>query len=666
MFPHGGPCSEEGRLRGLGAGWKKCSAEADYVDILSGDIFPWPPFVRSERNPPVRAESGQRVPARGARIEDEGEIRQSVPDWSASPEFIVIEIRLLGPFRALSPLKGDITPHSRRAQALLAMVALSEYGERSRGWLQSKLWSDRPAAQAAASLRQELSRLRRLIGSEHLLTEGDRVSLRDVRVDVLDLVNSGSVVADFIAAEVPDLLEGLDIRDEAFEEWLRLERAHWRERVEVLPRDPGTGGRPAETVPGEPVTRPPPRWIAPGSLPAQPRLPTLGILPCVVRTGDERLAPVGELFCDLISKVLIENGTYAVFDFRDLRREFSESVDARTNPTSGPDLLLSVRLNQIASMVEVAVGVRRVDDGRLIWTQSFASDPTDQTLFNGEWASVFVNQAVEAIELWLLKNIENEKLCASRLTLAAAHRVFTISDSDLDWAERQLGAAFELERSPLQLAWLALLECVRHGERLTDRPQESAERVRDYTARALEIERGNSLALSLLGHANAFVLRNYDLADELIAEAIRINPHRAVTWDAHAMLQIYAGDTAAGHRSARRAKSLGRYSPYAFWYEASCAIGATLVGRHEEAVRHGGIVLAQRPDFRPTLRHQIASLALCGRVAEAQQVYRELRRLEPDFSLQKLRADGYPTPSTDSIAMIEAGLTKAGVEGRAP
>ena len=144
----------------------------------------------------------------------------------------VLELRLLGPVRVFSDLSGDVTPTGRRAQALLAMVALSEHGERTRSWIQSKLWSDRPQEQGSASLRQELSRLRRLLGTQHVVTEADRVALRNVRVDVLEIVNAGSGAHGFVAAEVPDLLEGLEIRDEAFEDWLRLERFHWRERIE--------------------------------------------------------------------------------------------------------------------------------------------------------------------------------------------------------------------------------------------------------------------------------------------------------------------------------------------------------------------------------------------------------------------------------------------------
>jgi tetratricopeptide (TPR) repeat protein len=157
------------------------------------------------------------------------------------------------------------------------------------------------------------------------------------------------------------------------------------------------------------------------------------------------------------------------------------------------------------------------------------------------------------------------------------------------------------------------------------------------------------------------VLRDYAVAEDLISESLRINPHRAAGWDARAMLNFYTGDLEDGYSAAQRARALGRFSPYAFWYEASCGIGASMLGRHADAIRHGSLVLAQRPDFKPMIRHLLASFALQGEMAEAQKLYQRWQVLEEDISIAKLRDAGYPVPNRDSIAMIERGLIKAGV-----
>lgn len=73
-------------------------------------------------------------------------------------------LSLLGPFR-LSELGGaPVTISSKKSIALVAMLATSPNGERTRAWLQERLWGSRGDAQARASMRRELSNLRMGLG----------------------------------------------------------------------------------------------------------------------------------------------------------------------------------------------------------------------------------------------------------------------------------------------------------------------------------------------------------------------------------------------------------------------------------------------------------------------------------------------------------------------
>src|SRR5260221_14614105 len=66
-------------------------------------------------------------------------------------------LSLLGPFRLIAPGGARIEVASRKGRALIAMLAMANEGERARRWLQEKLWGAREQAQAASSLRRELS-----------------------------------------------------------------------------------------------------------------------------------------------------------------------------------------------------------------------------------------------------------------------------------------------------------------------------------------------------------------------------------------------------------------------------------------------------------------------------------------------------------------------------
>lgn len=137
-----------------------------------------------------------------------------------------LQIALIGPFSVHTADGTDITPGGKRARAMLAMLALSKNGRRSRAWLQDHLWSNKTQELGRASLRQELTGLRRAfrqLGVEVLGSHGS-----DIVLDIsLIRLNFG----DKSTPDYSELLEGVDVDDPEFEYWLSEERAHWYGRI---------------------------------------------------------------------------------------------------------------------------------------------------------------------------------------------------------------------------------------------------------------------------------------------------------------------------------------------------------------------------------------------------------------------------------------------------
>ena len=75
----------------------------------------------------------------------------------------VFTLNLLEAFRLTSPEGARIDIVSKKGMALLAMLAMAGDGERTRAWLQDRLWGTRERAQAQSSLRRELSNLRKCL-----------------------------------------------------------------------------------------------------------------------------------------------------------------------------------------------------------------------------------------------------------------------------------------------------------------------------------------------------------------------------------------------------------------------------------------------------------------------------------------------------------------------
>lgn len=135
----------------------------------------------------------------------------------------------MGAFRLLGTDGRRLEVASRKAIGLIALLATGRDGERTRQFLQDKLWGSREAAQAQTSLRRELSNLRKLLAQEAeplLLTEGARVRLNLQHI-AFDIPVPGAANENERPEPrgVAEFLEGLDLPgEEGFEDWLREQR----------------------------------------------------------------------------------------------------------------------------------------------------------------------------------------------------------------------------------------------------------------------------------------------------------------------------------------------------------------------------------------------------------------------------------------------------------
>jgi TolB-like protein/DNA-binding SARP family transcriptional activator/Flp pilus assembly protein TadD len=129
---------------------------------------------------------------------------------------------------------------SKKAQGLLAYLALAPGGSATRDKLIGVLWSDRDGEHARNSLRQVLTGLRRdlaPIGFDILIADRDRLMLTNrVRVDVKEFEElAGSTKVDDLERAVGhyrgSLLDGVFALDDEFEQWARQQRSRLFERV---------------------------------------------------------------------------------------------------------------------------------------------------------------------------------------------------------------------------------------------------------------------------------------------------------------------------------------------------------------------------------------------------------------------------------------------------
>jgi DNA-binding SARP family transcriptional activator len=149
-----------------------------------------------------------------------------------------LHIELLGGIRLRSAAGREIRIASRKAQALLGLLALDPGHACSRDSLAGLLWEESDPELARASLRQALASLRRSLPEQcaaALHGEAGTVALDPglVTSDVAlfhALLRDGSpsALARAVERHAGVLLEGLDARSSAFEQWLREKRGELR------------------------------------------------------------------------------------------------------------------------------------------------------------------------------------------------------------------------------------------------------------------------------------------------------------------------------------------------------------------------------------------------------------------------------------------------------
>ena len=154
-------------------------------------------------------------------------------------------LNLLGGFEMRSPAGAPVMLSARKPMALLAYLALHPGQPLARDRLATLLWQDRGDAHARSSLRQALAALRKAlpVGDETgdrqlLISRADTVALEprviDTDVAAFERCIAAGSPADLeraVALYRGDLLDGINPRAPAFDDWLMMERQRLRERA---------------------------------------------------------------------------------------------------------------------------------------------------------------------------------------------------------------------------------------------------------------------------------------------------------------------------------------------------------------------------------------------------------------------------------------------------
>lgn len=546
------------------------------------------------------------------------------------PANAMLRLHVLGPFRLCDAANRPVSLRSRKAQALLALLAISPRGERTRVWLRDKLWSTSDERRSSTNLRQILFELRRDIGpmADRAIDFGPQtLSLRAGRVwvDHQAVESDPALFHSLGLNETTELLEGLDIGDPEFEDWLALERGLWADRAERL----------AEIRPPapEPSRRALPAPTAEGS---QTRRVSLALLKSVLHGADSLGLHLADRLVEGIANSIRELQPVRILDLRDQSGSIEDLL-----ASASTEFYCRLRLLRIGDTVTLTFFVHRVSRMALEWSQSIQCRIDDLIAYDGRVIQGFVAQNVDRLVRTLLESLPEEQAEGEvlRSGYAAMNLIFRMNDDALTKAMTLLDQP-EMGRSPLHAALRSYIASFHVGDNIGPYTDEARELLRRDIAGHMTPSPFNSIALASLGHVLGYVFHEFEASGAVLEQAIRLNPAQAFAWDHFALNKIYTGDFKAAQGAAERAAFLGAYSPISFSYETTLAMASTLAGDYDRAVIAARRALQIQPRSNAALRYLMIAQSARGERAEAEAVRDRLLILDPDFidpEVQELR-----------------------------
>jgi hypothetical protein len=530
-----------------------------------------------------------------------------------------LTFRLRGPFSVTGADGRDLTPRLAKSQGILLLLLTGTDGTRGRSWVQDRLWSDRGPDQAAASLRQALSEIRRCLGDRRDLLRADRrtISLDLSSIDVLD---EGSA----------DFAEGLDIRDPEFDAWLAAERALRDEGAEAsTPRRAGPEARFVNPHPG--VDR----------------------VAIIVRSdGSEISHWTAQVLADGVFLSLSDSAHVEVFRCEEETARGDASFHVCLELTcvrTAPD--------RIAIRIAALSGTSR----RQLWAGHCQASLRGGPPLDDLDVLRLTNGAVEALTIdrgRLAPGLASDP--ADELLRQALVMTFSMRSEDVAMADRLLQRACEVRPSPLYLAWRLQIRTIQKLERHAQDETALREEGEALASQALGGASDNSMVLALLANASLFLFRDPATSLQYGRLSMERNPTNPMAAWALSTAKLYNGDAKGAYAEAIRGRHMTMLSPRRFFWDLQHAATAMVLGKSEEAIRLMEGITLQKPQFRPPLRYLIALNATQGNEAQAMTYKNWLTDLEPDFSIDRMMKDrDYPASLVHRTSLIEAGSVLA-------
>ncbi len=301
---------------------------------------------------------------------------------------------------------------------------------------------------------------------------------------------------------------------------------------------------------------------------------------------------------------------------------------------------------------------------KVVWTQTLrgsvqgivsGDDPLASRLVNEACAAMMVSE-LQRSQGKAAQSLQNHTLLLSSITLM--HRI-----SPLAFQRAQQMLQVLIERTPrlaAPYAWLAKWHVLRVTQGWSADAQADGKAALDNTKRALDRDATSSLAMTVEGQVNTYILKRLEAAEQLYSQALQSNPNDALAWLLKGTMHAFRDEGKEAVRHTRHALKLSPLDPLRYYFESLAATAALSARQYQKSLQLAERSFRLNRTHASTLRVMITALSRMGRAEEARRHAIELLKLEPGFTVARYleRSPGAPYKLGQDVAaaLVESGI----------
>lgn len=393
-------------------------------------------------------------------------------------------------------------------------------------------------------------------------------------------------------------------------------------------------------------------------------LPTVAVIPLRPQSAHDPDGVLGVLFADEMTRALGRSNemnvtsrlSSSVFQMRNASlRDIGALLNA--------EFVLSGLFVQRDDRVILSIEFAEVQTERVLWSDRFETNATE-LMGTFEAAPEIVSKIRKAIVVNEIKRVYAtplETLDSYSILFGAVGMMHRLSPSDFFYAQRLLEALSErAPNHPTPLAWMARWRVLRVMQGWSEDPNADSRQALDYTAKALDLDPENTLALVSEGQVLTHLALRLDEAEARYNAALDINANDANGRILRGMLYSFQDRGPEGQRDAERALHLAPLDPHRFFFLALAA-GANLAAEdYDRAILLAEASLRLNRTHTSTLRMLAAAYEGAGREHDARETVQQLLSLQPDLTVSGwLRTS--PSASFNVGQKVASALRRAGL-----